>query len=745
MNNMNNMNNMKKDHMRMIRRRTAAVLLALAVSVTMMPAFAFADELPAQEGPAAASEVNGAAKAAGAESGTAAADADAAADTGNAENAESKAAAQASKDSAAQVNEDSVSAGSGSSETAGIEEAEGTESARSAADAEAAEVTEGAKITEDAEDAEDAEEEIIEDLQLVNPGADLPDSDVLLTEYLENQAGVEIAQLQADEDADESADSGVIRQKAKMAARSAHLNTTEQQLYAKLKSSVAAIANGQSDTVKISIPMSSADYAKCSFSRIINSLVTDLPYELYWYDKTGVGGVLGGYQSGNFVAYFSVSKGYRSSAAPTKVTYNNGQNTFYLYKTDLSKTKAASAAVARAKKIVADNAGLSDIDKLNAYREAVCDLTSYNMDVSLTDDYGDPWQLIYVFDGNPATNVVCEGYAKSFQLLCDLTDFDNIQSHIAGGELVSPSKTEPHMWNVVQMDDGYNYLADITNCDSGLIGYPDKLFLKGCVSGSVEKGYTYQCGSSTVKYIYDDDTLNIYYTPELTMAAAAYSGSNPKAVRHRAVAATCTSAGTIEYWVRQGLYYKDCNCTEQINKADTAVGALGHSYGAWQTTRAATCTSAGTRQHKCTRCGRTESGTIAALGHAWKSSNTLDNVVHTCSRCHSSYTVSKVVVDLPKVSIKKPAAAKKAFTAKWGKVSKKNRKKIGGIEIQYSTSAGFPDSSSTVTTAKKTAAKKKISKKPRKTTYYVRVRSYKWISGKKHVSAWSAVKKVRTK
>ena len=38
--------------------------------------------------------------------------------------------------------------------------------------------------------------------------------------------------------------------------------------------------------------------------------------------------------------------------------------------------------------------------------------------------YGDPWQLVYVFDGDPSTNVVCEGYAKAFQYLCDLTRFD---------------------------------------------------------------------------------------------------------------------------------------------------------------------------------------------------------------------------------------------------------------------------------------------------------------------------------
>ena len=33
--------------------------------------------------------------------------------------------------------------------------------------------------------------------------------------------------------------------------------------------------------------------------------------------------------------------------------------------------------------------------------------------------YGDPWQLIYVFDDDPDTNVVCEGYAKAFKYEAD--------------------------------------------------------------------------------------------------------------------------------------------------------------------------------------------------------------------------------------------------------------------------------------------------------------------------------------
>ena len=40
-----------------------------------------------------------------------------------------------------------------------------------------------------------------------------------------------------------------------------------------------------------------------------------------------------------------------------------------------------------------------------------------------------------------------------------------------------------------------------------------------------------------------------------------------------------------------------------------------HTWGSWTTTKAATCTVAGTKTRKCTVCGRTETVAIAATGH----------------------------------------------------------------------------------------------------------------------------------
>ena len=101
------------------------------------------------------------------------------------------------------------------------------------------------------------------------------------------------------------------------------------------------------------------------------------------------------------------------------------------------------------------------------------------------------------------------------------------------------------------------------------------------------------------------------------------------------------------------------------------------------------------------------------------------------------------IQDLPAVKISKPAAAKKAVTVKWKKVSKKDLKKIQGIEIQVATDSGFTDIVKTATAGKKKTSKK-IKGLTSKQTYYVRVRAYKNAADGKHVSAWRA-KKVKIK
>ena len=82
-------------------------------------------------------------------------------------------------------------------------------------------------------------------------------------------------------------------------------------------------------------------------------------------------------------------------------------------------------------------------------------------------------------------------------------------------------------------------------------------------------------------------------------------------------------------------------------------------------------------------------------------------------------------------------SASKTITVKWKKVSG-----VTGYQIQYSTKSDF-SSQKTVTVKKASTVSTKIKSLKKGMKYYVRVRSYVTIDGKKCCSEWSAKKAVK--
>ena len=234
----------------------------------------------------------------------------------------------------------------------------------------------------------------------------------------------------------------------------------------------------------------------------LNTLLRACPYELYWFDKTvGLSINLGGYTSSsgakinNIRIIFAVANDYRENP--------NDANT-------VKSAYGTSVITARenALNIIEQNASLDDYNKLKTYKDLICSLTDYNKPAAQGGVlYGNPWQMIWVFDYDPDTKVVCEGYSKAFQFLCDNSTFQNdIRVDIVTGTMDG----ERHMWNVVQMEDGKSYLVDVTNCDSlarqcGI----DVLFLRGKYSTLTTKpGYIISItpdDSDQIEYAYDTD------------------------------------------------------------------------------------------------------------------------------------------------------------------------------------------------------------------------------------------------
>lgn len=98
-------------------------------------------------------------------------------------------------------------------------------------------------------------------------------------------------------------------------------------------------------------------------------------------------------------------------------------------------------------------------------------------------------------------------------------------------------------------------------------------------------------------------------------------------------------------------------------------------------------------------------------------------------------------VTVKKATIKKvKSKKKKTALVQWKKIAG-----VSGYQIQLGRNKKFTKSKKTITVKKAKTTKKTIKKLKQKKKYYVRVRAYKKVSGKKYYGKWSKVKTVKIK
>ncbi len=291
------------------------------------------------------------------------------------------------------------------------------------------------------------------------------------------------------------------------------------------------------------------EYISVDITAVMRTLMLDDPFEMYWYDK--LKGTKVYYPS--YICYDQ----YVTFAGTLTITMSVAAEYQLdgVYTVDTQFGQSALAAAGNAQQIVSDCSGLGDLEKLRAYKNRICNLTDYNYNaLNAGVPYGNPWQMIWVFDGFKSTKVVCEGYAKAFQYLCDQSVFSgDIESILVHGWL----EGERHMWNVVRMDDGKNYLTDVTNCDAGASNHLDILFLAEFDHGNAQTGYTVR----RLRYEYDQD-MRPYYRPEqLVLSKWPYGTAEPEILRLTAGAQTAgyadeTGFGALFDFIpeRSGIY-----------------------------------------------------------------------------------------------------------------------------------------------------------------------------------------------
>lgn len=107
-----------------------------------------------------------------------------------------------------------------------------------------------------------------------------------------------------------------------------------------------------------------------------------------------------------------------------------------------------------------------------------------------------------------------------------------------------------------------------------------------------------------------------------------------------------------------------------------------------------------------------------------------------------SGSISYVYKIIPKSSaISSLKGAKKKITVKY----KKQTSQTSGYQIQVATDKAFKKNKKTVTVKKNKTTSANVSSLKAKKKYFVRVRTYKTVNGKKIYSSWSKVKTIKTK
>lgn len=352
---------------------------------------------------------------------------------------------------------------------------------------------------------------------------------------------------------------------------------------------------------------------KFDLKAVLRAWLSELPYELYWFDKTtGLKGErsmvyrAGGPdpETGSFTT-LTIANGLYKLKFRVAEEYSDSTAEDPAYTVDQSSREALDQAKARIQSVVDAYAAWGDYEKLDGYRQEICSLVSYNSSAAADPDvqYGNAFQLIWVFDGDDTTNVVCEGYAKAFQYLFQRSEFESPLTEVktvngktgrAGGVMTN------HMWNVVTMEDGRNYLADITNCDTGMSGEDRLLFLCGG-EGSPSEGYTCGTKNGNKLYVPDEYSLKLFGDDGLVIPSFSYIHDHiSKTVPGSP--ATCEAAGATDGAV--------CELCERILTPQEDIPAKGHTWGEWTVKTPATVKNAEVQQRSCSVCNQTETKTV---------------------------------------------------------------------------------------------------------------------------------------
>ena len=183
---------------------------------------------------------------------------------------------------------------------------------------------------------------------------------------------------------------------------------------------------------------------------------------------------------------------------------------------------------------------------------------------------------------------VCEGYAKSFKIFCELLE---IPSAVVIGVGNTSSGSEAHAWNVVRMEDGNWYAVDVTwdDQDSGI--YYDFFLVGGETVPTYFNPITFNQSHVANGDFFGTGEV-ILISPALHPTAYDPADAHTHVYEAEITYPTCTEGGYTTY---------TCACGDSYT--DDYADPTGHNYTEWEVETFPTCQGSGTLRRECLTCG----------------------------------------------------------------------------------------------------------------------------------------------
>ncbi len=257
--------------------------------------------------------------------------------------------------------------------------------------------------------------------------------------------------------------------------------------------------------------------------------------------------------------------------------------------------------------------------------------------------------------------VVCEGYAKAFDILCEEFGIESVL--ISGGALTNGGSFGAHMWNYVKLNGSW-YMIDATWDDQ-----KSYIFKTYFLAGNNTRGFNDVI--SDERRLYTDFSgmgsgTKQFVLPILTESAYPGTWHEWKTVKVIDAEPTCAVEGRKSYhcrkcdasktnlidkidklshiWENEYTLDAEMTCEQDEQKSYHCVdcGAIneesiiitkaqGHDWNEGSVTLEATCTSTGQYTYVCKKCESEEYDEIPSKNHIWESTYTID-VEMTCEQ-----------------------------------------------------------------------------------------------------------------